>query len=186
MQMCKATLFGAVVMSALVMVSATFDPLTLTVGGTAYVLTGTQVAVAAASLAGLAIAKEALIISALSRRASRGRRDVDNIVDQTPLEFKPFFDAIAASDIADCGKLLVCTSLAKNENALTAEEKLIKKLFPDVNNIEYNTAYGEYQLAAYAGSFKNQEICVGRYARCPVPSVALSDLIKVQEPSQGF
>ena len=44
-----------------------FDPITLTVGTTAYVLTGTQVALAVAGLAGLAIAKEKLIFASLSR-----------------------------------------------------------------------------------------------------------------------
>jgi hypothetical protein len=49
-----------------------FGSLTLVLGGAAYVLTATQTTLAIASLAGLAVAKEALFLGALSR--SRGRR----------------------------------------------------------------------------------------------------------------
>merc|ERR1719223_2166457 len=46
---------------------AAFDPLTLTLGTTSYVLTGAQVGVAIASLGALALAKEGLLLAELSR-----------------------------------------------------------------------------------------------------------------------
>ncbi len=45
-----------------------FGPITLTLGTTAVVLTGTQVAVGVAALAGLAIVKEKIVIADLARR----------------------------------------------------------------------------------------------------------------------
>ena len=63
--------------------------LTLTTGGVAYVLSSSQVAVAAASVAALAITKELLFKSAISR--GRGRRDI-NSISQTPIQMEPFFE----------------------------------------------------------------------------------------------
>ena len=51
---------------------AAFDPITVVAGTTSYVLTGTQVAVAVASLGALALAAEGLLLAELSR--GRGRR----------------------------------------------------------------------------------------------------------------
>lgn len=158
---------------------ATFDPVSITVGTTAYTLTGAQVALAAAGIAGLAIAKKALLVAALSR--GRGRRDISqNLVSQTPINFAPMFDSIAQQDVADCGKLLVCTAMAKTEGDLNSEEKLITELFDDLEHIDPNTGYAEYQVAAYAGTFKQPEICLARYSRCPISTSDLGTLIKVQ------
>jgi len=72
-----------------------FGALTLVLGGTAYVLTATQTSLAIASLAGLAVAKEALVLAELSR--SRGKRSVDEDADFqseqiTSAQFDDFFD----------------------------------------------------------------------------------------------
>jgi len=75
--------------------------------------------------------------------------------------------------------------MAKNAHALTSEEKLITKLFDDLEVIDPTSGYAEYQLAAYAGTFKQPELCVARYARCPVSPNQLGDLIKVQEPGRN-
>jgi len=158
-------------------ISAATDPLTITIGSTAYFATAYQVSIAAASLAALAITKEVLILDFLKRR---GRRDI-NSISQTPISLEPFFDAIATSDIADCGKLLVCHSMAKTENTLTTEEKAITKLFDNLEIINPNTGYAEYQLAAYAGSFKQPELCNAQYSRCPVSESKLGNMIKIAD-----
>ena len=171
----QATTLATIFIAGLALSAAT-DPLTLTVGSTAYYLTASQVTIAAASIAALAITKELLILTELTRR---GRRDV-NSISQTPVHMEPFFDSIARNDIADCGKLLVCHSMAKVDS-LTSEEKAITKLFENFEVINPNSGYAEYQLAAYAGSFKQPELCTARYSRCPVSVSKLGELIKVND-----
>ena len=62
-------LFGLVlILVATFEPAAAFGPITLTLGTTAVVLTGTQVAIGVAALAGLAIAKEKIAIAEISRR----------------------------------------------------------------------------------------------------------------------
>jgi len=152
--------------------------LTLTSGGVAYVLSSSQVAIAAASIGALAITKELLFKSAISR--GRGRRDI-NSISQTPIQMESVFDSIEKSDIADCGKLLVCSAMAKTENTLTSEEKAITKLFDDLEVVNPNTAYAEYQLAALTGTFGQQSLCTARYSRCPLSAAKLGQLIKVSD-----
>ena len=177
MHQSKFVTFGVAVATVLACAMAT-DPLTITFGtGAAYTLTATQVSIAAASIAALAITKELLLKAGLSRHYSRRGRDV-NAVSQTPLDFTTVFDAIAATDVADCGKLLVCHSMAKTEDTLTPEEKAISQLFDRFDVINPNSGYAEYQMAAYAGTFKQPEICFTRYARCPVAPAKLGELIK--------
>jgi hypothetical protein len=170
--------FTAAFLACVAMTGAIFPlgALTITSGGTAFVLSASQVSVAAASIAALAITKELLIKSAISR--GRGRRDI-NSISQTPVHLEPFFDTIAQSDLADCGKLLVCHAMAKTDNTLTSEEKAITKLFDNLEVINPNTGYAEYQLAAFAGSFKQPELCAARYSRCPVSTSKLGELIKL-------
>ena len=92
-----------------------FGSLILTLAGTSYVLTSAQTTLAIASLAGLAVAKEALVLAELSR--TRGKRAVDEdaasqAVKISSAQFNEFFDIISKSDVADCGKLLVCNLMA--------------------------------------------------------------------------
>merc|ERR1712001_89411 len=153
------------------------DPLTLTLGSTAYVMTGAQVTVAAASIAALALTKELLILADLG--AFRGKRET-NSISNAPLNFAAYFDTIAKSDIDNCGKLLVCHSMAKPAQTLNAEEKAITKLFDDLEVINPNSGYAEYQLAAYAGTFKHPELCIARYNTCRTPIQKLREIIKAQ------
>lgn len=173
--------FGSLVLaSALAFASATlpaFPILTLTAGtpAVAYVLGSTQVALAAASIAGLAIAVEALILANnADRQRGRGKREAAAMLDLSAL-----FEGIDKQDVADCGKLLVCHSVAKDAAQRTSEEKAVAALFGDVASIQQN-AYGKYQWAAYAGTFKNPTICYQRYNKCPVKIEALSNLLQVQ------
>ena len=168
----QATTLATIFIAGLALSAAT-DPLTLTVGSTAYYLTASQVTIAAASIAALAITKELLILTELTRR---GRRDV-NSISQTPVHLEPFFDSIARNDVADCGKLLVCHSIAKT-GSLNAEEKAITKLFDNLEVINPNSGYAEYQLAAYAGTFKHPELCIARYNTCRTPIQKLREIIK--------
>jgi len=91
-----------------------------------------------------------------------------------------YFDDIAKADFDDCGKLLVCHSFAKSEQTLNVEEKAITKLFDNLDVINANSGYAEYQLAAYAGTFKQPEICIARYSRCRHSIPKLSQIIKTQ------
>ena len=171
--------FGIVLFCTLALSVLATDPLTLTVGSTAYVMTGTQVAVAASAIAALAIAKETLILAHLGAFRGKGKRDL-NSISQTPLHFGQYFDTIARADTDDCGKLLVCHSMAKSEQELNAEEKAITKLFDNLEVINPRSGYAEYQLAAYAGTFKQPEMCIARYSRCRTPVQKLATIIKSQ------
>lgn len=153
-----------------------FDPITLTVGTTAFVASGTQVAVAAGALAALAIAKEAIAIAEINRQqVRRGRREAES----NTFDMSPIFDAIAAVDIADCGKLLVCHVHAKPEAELTKDEARIVALFSSFNGkVDPLHSQAQYQLAASTGSYKKPEVCVTQYLRCPYPADSLSALLK--------
>jgi len=166
-----------IVLFALALPAMGTDPLTLTLGSTAYVMTGAQVTVAAASIAALALTKELLILADLG--AFRGKRET-NSISNAPLNFAAYFDTIAKSDTDNCGKLLVCHSMAKPAQTLNAEEKAITKLFDDLEVINPNSGYAEYQLAAYAGTFKHPELCIARYNTCRTPIQKLRDIIKAQ------
>jgi hypothetical protein len=166
-----------IVLFALALPAMGTHPLTLTLGSTAYVMTGAQVTVAAASIAALALTKELLLLADLG--AFRGKRDT-NSISNAPLNFAAYFDTIAKADIDNCGKLLVCHSMAKPANALNAEEKAITKLFDDLEVINPYSGYAEYQLAAYAGTFKHPELCVARYNTCRTPIQKLREIIKAQ------
>jgi hypothetical protein len=166
-----------IVLFALALPAMGTDPLTLTLGSTAYVMTASQVTVAAASIAALALTKELLILADLG--AFRGKRET-NSISNAPLNFAAYFDTIAKSDTDNCGKLLVCHSMAKPAQSLNAEEKAITKLFDDLEVINPNSGYAEYQLAAYAGTFKHPELCIARYNTCRTPIQKLRDIIKAQ------
>jgi len=153
-------------------------PLTLTIGTTAFVATAPQVAVGVAALAGLAIAKEALLLATIADQ-NRGRGKRSAPVAES-IDFSAMFDGIDKMDVADCGKLLVCHSVSKDEAQRTGEEKAVANFFNDFSTIQQN-AYGKFQWAAYAGSFKNPTICYERYSQCPLEVEALSNLISVQE-----
>ena len=66
---------------------AAFDPITVVAGTTSYVLTGTQVAVAVASLGALALAAEGLLLAEISR--GRGRRAAEEPI----MKLDPLFRA---------------------------------------------------------------------------------------------
>jgi len=166
-----------IVLFALALPAMGTHPLTLTLGSTAYVMTGAQVTVAAASIAALALTKELLILADLG--AFRGKRDT-NSISNAPLNFAAYFDTIAKADIDNCGKLLVCHSMAKPAQTLNAEERAITKLFDDLEVINPYSGYAEYQLAAYAGTFKHPELCIARYNTCKTPIQKLREIIKTQ------
>merc|ERR1712029_152179 len=158
--------FTVAVIVCVAAVAFAFDPLTLTVGTTSYVLTSTQVAVAVASLGALALAKEGLILAELSR----GKRSTNEA---------SVFAAIAAVGIADCGKLLVCHVHAKDQAALTVEEARIVNLFKSFNGkVDPLHLQAQYMLAAQTGNYKKPAVCIQQYAKCPYPSDKLSQLLK--------
>jgi hypothetical protein len=61
-----------IVLFALALPAMGTDPLTLTIGTTAYVMTASQVTVAAASIAALALTKELLILADLGAAIANG------------------------------------------------------------------------------------------------------------------
>jgi len=158
---------------ASIAVVAAFDPLTLTLGTTSYVLAGSQVALAISALGALALVKEGLLLASLSR----GRRSANEI--NTFKGEGALFDAIAAVDLADCGKLMVCHITAKNEADLTVEEVRVAELFKSFNGkVDPLHAQAQYMLAAQTGAYKKPEICALQYQRCPYPADQLSQLLK--------
>lgn len=154
-------------------------PALTAVGGTSFVASGGNVAVAAASIAGLAIAKELLILATIhdKNKKNKQRRPKREAVEG--IDFSKMFERIAEQDVADCGKLLVCQSFAKTDGQRTGEEKAVVNLFDDLSAIQ-NNAFGTYQWAAYSGSFKNPVICIERYGQCPVEQSILANLIAPQ------
>lgn len=166
-----ATLFACVACTTATFV---FPAVTLTSGTGATAVTAglsaTSVAVGAAAIAGLAIAKTALFLAyqADNRRGKRSTQQID---------FAPLFEGIQDTD--DCGKLLICHSFATEEGKRTGEEKAIINLFDNLSVIQPN-AYGRFQFAAYAGTFKNPALCAQRFSACPVDVQTLSTLINVQ------
>jgi hypothetical protein len=153
-------------------VAYAFDPVTIVSGTTAYVLTSTQVAVAVASIGALALAAEGLILAEISR----GKRSANDVA---AFKIDPLFDAIAAVDVADCGKLLVCNVHAKNAANLTVEESKIVKLFRSFNGkVDPLHAQAQYMLAAQTGLYKKPAVCVTQYIKCPYEANQLSNLLK--------
>ena len=76
------------------------DPITLGIGSSTYILSGTAAAIT--SLGILAFAKS--LLPAFGNLVPRiGKRDTANAVSS--LDMDPLFDAISAVDVADCGKL---------------------------------------------------------------------------------
>ena len=151
---------------------AAIPAITLGVGSTSLVLSSAQATVGVAALAGLAIAKEALILASNSRR---GRRDVSSTVD-----FTDMFESVDAKDPADCAKLLVCESFAKPDTEINGEERAVHGLFDDLSVIQPN-AFGKFQLAAYMGLSKDASVCKQAYDKCPISVSALSNLLNVQQ-----
>lgn len=150
-----------------------FGTTTFTVGTTAFVAGSGGTALGAAAIAGLAIAKSALLLATIRDANARPKREA------AELDFSQMFDGIDRQDASDCGKLLVCQSFAKADDQLTGEEKAIISLFDDLSIIQ-SSAYGKFQWAAYAGTFKNPTVCLERYSRCQVKPEVLSNLINVQ------
>lgn len=151
---------------------AGFDPITVVAGTTSYVLTGTQVAVAVASLGALALAAEGLILAELSRgKRSAGQEPI--------MKLDPLFDSIAAVDVADCGKLLVCHVTAQEPQSLSVDESRIARFFQQYKGkVDPLHAQAQYMLAAQTGSYKRPEICQRQYVKCPYPAEKLGDLLK--------
>jgi hypothetical protein len=175
-----AAFFG--VLASFFTTSEGFGALTLTLGTTAYVLTGTQTAVAIAGLAALAIAKEKLIIAALSNQSARGKRSVQDVEMAKSANFDAFFRAIGENDVTDCGKFLVCNVMATPVESHHQEEKLIANLFDDLEHIDPNSNIAAYQFAAYVGTLRNPDLCRERYARCPS---SVEDLLEIVEAHVG-
>lgn len=152
-----------------------FTALTLTAGSTAYVLTGTQVAVAVASLGALALAGEGLFLAELSR----GKRSAEDVTVPAGMlkRMEALFDAIYAVDGDGCGKKLVCNVMSKPTEALTPAEARLVKLFSRFDGkVDPTHAYAQYQLAAATGKY-GAVYCETQYARCPFPADALSQLL---------
>merc|ERR1719210_2616118 len=98
-----ATLFACVACSTATFVFPAVTLTSGTAGTTGYVAAGlsaTSVAVGAAAIAGLAIAKTALFLAYQADQRRRAKRST-----VTPIDFAPMFEGIADTD--DCGQLLL-------------------------------------------------------------------------------
>jgi len=91
----------------------------------------------------------------------------------------PLFDSIAAVDVADCGKLLVCHVSAQPQESLSVDESRIARFFQQYKGkVDPLHAQAQYMLAAQTGSYKRPEICQRQYVKCPYPADKLGDLLK--------
>lgn len=175
-------LFGAV---SLAVVSA-FDPITLTVGTTAFVASGASVGTAAIVLAGLAIAKEALIfagIKTVQARRNRGRRQADAVQETVAqvdsFDMAPIFKAIVESDTDNCAKAMVCHAFATPENQRSPlETKVVHLMGGELQQIHKNPALGVFQVAAIAGNTgHSHELCSALYSSCTKTKEDLANLV---------
>lgn len=150
------------------------DPITLGIGSSTYILSGTAAAIT--SIGVLAFAKA--LLPAFAGRF--GKRDTNSVSE---LDMDPIFDAISAVDVADCGKLLVCHVIAKPESQLTNEENLVANLFKSSFNgkVDPLHAKAQYMLAAQIGAYKKPAVCTKQYLKCPYPADQLSSLLKKQQ-----
>ena len=57
-----------------------------------------------------------------SRRGKRAASAGEQGATET-LDLGPFFDAVAIADVSDCGKLLVCHVMGKDQQDRTVEEQ---------------------------------------------------------------
>merc|ERR1712223_1244407 len=148
------------------------DPLTLGIGTSTYILSGTGAAIASIGVVAAAVK----LLPAFGVRLLK--RDTNAV---SSLDMDPLFDAISAVDVADCGKLLVCHVVAKPEAELTNEENLVADLFKSYNGkIDPLHSKAQYMLAAQIGAYKKPAICTKQYLKCPYPASHLSSLLKKQ------
>merc|ERR1712004_827914 len=119
------------------------------------------------------LAAEGLLLAEISR--GRGRRAAEEPI----MKLDPLFDSIAAVDVADCGKLLVCHVSAQPQESLSVDESRIARFFQQYKGkVDPLHAQAQYMLAAQTGSYKRPEICQRQYVKCPYPADKLGDLLK--------
>ena len=154
------------------------DPISLGIGTSTYILSGTAAAIT--SIGVLAFAKALLPAFSGLSLPRIGKRDTNSISE---LDMDPLYDAISAVDVADCGKLLVCHVIAKPESQLTNEENLVANLFKSSFNgkVDPLHAKAQYMLAAQIGAYKKPAVCTKQYLKCPYPADQLSSLLKKQQ-----
>ena len=154
------------------------DPLTLGIGSSTYILSGTAAAIT--SIGVLAFAKALLPAFSGLNLSGIGKRDTNSVSE---FDMDPLYDAISAVDVADCGKLLVCHVIAKPQSQLTNEENLVANLFKNSFNgkVDPLHAKAQYMLAAQIGAYKKPAVCTKQYLKCPYPADQLSSLLKKQQ-----
>ena len=154
------------------------DPLTLGIGSSTYILSGTAAAIT--SIGVLAFAKALLPAFSGLSLPRIGKRDTNSVSE---FDMDPLYDAISAVDVADCGKLLVCHVIAKPQSQLTNEENLVANLFKSSFNgkVDPLHAKAQYMLAAQIGAYKKPAVCTKQYLKCPYPADQLSSLLKKQQ-----
>ena len=154
------------------------DPITLGIGSSTYILSGTAAAIT--SIGVLAFAKALLPAFSGLNLSGIGKRDTNSVSE---FDMDPLYDAISAVDVADCGKLLVCHVIAKPQSQLTNEENLVANLFKSSFNgkVDPLHAKAQYMLAAQIGSYKKPAVCTKQYLKCPYPADQLSSLLKKQQ-----
>lgn len=176
---------------------AAFDPITLTVGTTAFVASGASVGVAAAGLAALAIAKEALIIAAIKtndnrRRGGRGRREAETaemeiaaVERKVSFDMEPLFKAIIETDTDDCAKKMVCQAFAVSETERTPlQQKVVALMSGQLEMIHEDPELAVFQLAAMNGmSGRSNKICSTLFKSCPKTHEQLASLVPVPPTS---
>jgi hypothetical protein len=154
------------------------NSLALTSGATTGFVTSAGLAAGALGLLGAAIVKIA-ILSNLSNRSKRSAPVEDlAAIDE-------YFGTIAAMDVDDCGKLLVCQLETVAAEERTPEENVIATLFGENSTIDPASAKAEYDLAAYLGQATQSKVaCARRYARCPLDrktiAQALAKMARIQ------
>ena len=154
------------------------DPITLGIGSSTYILSGTAAAIT--SIGVLAFAKALLPAFSGLNLSGIGKRDTNSVSE---FDMDPLYDAISAVDVADCGKLLVCHVIAKPQSQLTNEENLVANLFKSSFNgkVDPLHAKAQYMLAAQIGAYKKPAVCTKQYLKCPYPADQLSSLLKKQQ-----
>jgi len=187
----------AVLACAIASTVATYDPVTgtftlgamtlssgnalaLTSGSTTLFLTSAGIVAGGLALLGLAAIKLAILEGDAARSKRSAPVEELAMIDQ-------YFDTIAAMDVDDCGKLLVCQLETVPVEERTPEENMIATLFGESSTIDPGSPKAEYDLAAYLGQATNSKVaCARRYARCPIDRKTISQALAkmARRPSQ--
>jgi len=154
----------------------------LATAGTATVTAGSVVA--AAALGALAVVKGAILGSLISRRGSRGKRDLTGQEEQEIVETS--LDVAQQIDSFGCVSKLLCEIEAVPEEQLSQAGLVFKNAFGNPDSINFHklkSSRGIYDLALTFGAKlakNNPKMCDQLFNKCQLPREELFAMLESQ------